>query len=1171
MSITAFSIRRPITVLMIVCGIILLGIISWNRLPQELFPPITYPQITVVTNYENAAPEEIEALISSPIEETVGSVTNIRRINSTSREGTSMVVCEFNWGTNMDIAALNVREKIDLIKDKLPREAEEPIVMKYNPFELPIIVLSVTGRDIAPYDLKELCRRQIKDMLEKIEGVAKATLVGGREREILIELNQHRLRAFGVSIISIIDLLKKTNLNYPAGTIETSFYEYLVRTIGEFKAVDEMKDVPMILEEEVEQEQHGQQVPAEERKKEKKRRLIYLRDIAMIKDTLKDMASISRYNGIDNISISIQKQAGANTLKTAKSIYETIDQLKLSLPPGVEIDVVTDQSIYIKNSINELRNNALQGGVLAFIILLIFLRSVKGSLIVTFGIPIAILFTLIIMYFMGLTLNMMSLGGLALGVGMLVDSGIVTIENIFRRRQQAANISQQQVSQEGTEEITRALFASTLTSIAVFFPLAYVVGMAGQLFKELAITVSFALLGALLLAISLIPIFMAYGKIRLHISQDRPAQSPGAVRDQPRNYFFIFLIIGLIIGIFFASVKLFLSLDREFLPKLDQRQFIIKLDLSGGARIKVTNRVVQRIEQVLLSIPDIKDVTVNIGSDKETTLSGTVELLESNQARMFINLQPLPEYNWLKFWSREKPADDKYRPTSEVVRDLRQRLLKEDLENAELEYILQESVFKAVFTGTAPIVVEVKGFEPHILEQIVQEAEKRFKQVEGIFGLKNTLSKSSPETKLKVDKDRAALYQLSVNQIANVAHAAVKGVVATKFKEQGREIDIRVRLREEDRADFVSVGRLLLVTPIGLNIFLDQVASMVQGVGPTEIKRLDKERVVLLSANIYQRPLNDIVKEIEQHITDIRGQIPANYSISLAGENKEVIESFKSLRFALILALILVYMIMASQFESLLHPFIIMFTVPLSLIGVAIALFITKTAISVVVLMGFIMLGGIVVNNGILLVDFMNNARSKGAGIFEAAVESSKARMRPVCMTALTTIFGLVPLALGLGEGGELRAPLAITVMGGLISATFLTLVFVPCVYIIIEKAKEFIVSIIKPVVTEKIATAESGGKTEVSEAADIPAREVKSKPHFLPEESVESVGREIRLNERQREAWKYIKSAGRITKVEYIIKFKVSLVVAEEDLQTLFRLKLIRELGGKTKYYEPS
>lgn len=1028
---------------MIFLGVILLGLISWTRLPQELFPPIVYPQITVVTSYQNAAPEEIESLITKIVEEAVGTVNNVKRITSTTKEGLSLVMVEFNWGTNMDFAALNVREKIDLIKERLPRESQEPIVMKYNPFDLPVMNLAVTG-PYPPLELRELCRKYIKDAIEKVEGVASATITGGDEREILVEIDQPRLRASQISIVSVVDSIKASNINYPAGTIKESFYEYLIRTMGEYQKVAEIQETPTALEV---PEQEAKTVKEKEEKEQKARRIIYLKDIAKVKDTVKEKTSMSRYNGKDSISIVIRKQSGTNALNVAKGVRREIQKvLAEKLPKNINIQVTYDQSQFIQEAIGNVRDAAVQGAFLAFLVLFFFLRELGSSVVITFSIPISIMATFCLMYFAKINLNMMSLGGLALGVGMLVDNSIVVIENIFRYRQMQKGIKESSV--EGTEEMISPIWGSTLTTIAVFLPFAFVVGIAGQIFKQLSLTITFSLLASIVVAISLVPVLISLG----HRQQLPESKGFDLIRrhldyDQFISYMLgkKTTVIGIVVVLFCVGLFLLFHSEKQFLPRVDQRQFIVKVDMPPGTRLEITDSIVKKLEKLLLAIPETKDVTVNIGSSEERSSAEETALqtLGSHQAQMLINLK------------KKKRLFNTARSTDDVILYLKKGLEKQDLMGAEIEYIAQETSFGTVLEQGAPVALQIRGKDLNRLVELASQVQVRLSKVPGVYGVKSSMTQPSPETKLHILKDKASLYGLSVRDIAVTAQVALKGYVATKFKEKERQedVDIRVRLRPEDRSNMGNLRRLLIHSPMGMDIPLSETAFLTKGSGPTEIKRVDQQRSVVITANAFKRNLNQALSEVSRIARSLK--VPKDYTVELTGEQERMRESFRSLAFALILAFTLVYMIMAAEFESLWQPFLIMFTVPLSTIGVAFTLFITRTPLSVVAYLGIIMLGGIAVNNGIVLIEFINSLRKEGLSAHEAALAASKTRLRPILMTSLTTVLGLLPLALGIGEGAELQAPLALTVMGGLISATFLTLVFIPALYIVVAERLE--------------------------------------------------------------------------------------------------------------------
>jgi len=1157
MSIARLSVNRPVTVIMIFLGIILLGCISWMRLPQELFPSITYPQITVVTSYANAAPEEIESLVTKIIEEAIGTVNKVKRVSSISKEGLSLVMVEFNWGTNMDFAALNVREKIDLIKERLPRESQEPIVMKYNPFDLPVLNLAVTG-PVSPLELRRICRKYIKDSIEKVEGVASAIISGGDEREILVEIDQPRLRASQTSLVLIVDSLKNANINYPAGTIKESFYEYLIRTMGEYQKISEIQDTPTALEV---PEEEARTVKEKEQLEKKGRRLVYLKDIAKIKDSVKEKNNISRYNGKDSVSIVIRKQSGTNTLSVVKNVRKEIQKLIAEkLPKNINIQVTYDQSLFIQESLSNLRDAGIQGGVLSFLVLFFFLWELKSSLIITAAIPISVTATATFMYFTDINFNMMSLGGLAMGVGMVVDNANVVIENIYRLRQSGKSFKEAIIG--GTDEMVSPIMGSTLTNIAVFFPFAFVVGIAGQIFKQLSFTISFSLITSILVAISLVPVLMILSGMSKRDA--RIEQKVEVVTNYYTTKFSDFLatilerkgLVIFVVGIFFfISIGVLLNLNREFMPKVDQRQFIAKIELPPGSRLEVTDSVAKKIENALLNLPETKDVTVNIGSSEEKTSAeeAAIQILGTHQAQVLVNLRKKSRKLGLT------------RSTDEVIQHLKNSVQKQDLQGGDVDYIAQGTSFGTALEEGAPIAIEIKGPDFNKLTELSSILQASLNKIDGIYGVKTSLLAPSPETKLHVLKDKASLYGLSVRDIAVTAQVALKGYVATKFKEKNREedIDIRVRLRPQDRNDLTTLRRFLIHSPLGMDVSLSDVAYLTRGVGPTEIKRIDQQRGVVVTANVYKRDINKVSQEVEQVIKSPAYAVSKDYSLELGGERKKMKESFASLAFALILAFTLVYMIMAAEFESLWQPVLIMFTVPLSLIGVAFSLLITRSSLNVVAYLGIIMLGGIAVNNGIVLIEFVNARRKEGASPRDAVIDASKVRLRPILMTSLTTILGLLPLALGIGEGAELQAPLALTVMGGLTSATFLTLVFIPALYLQIcemfgdrlERVEVKHEAVLQQPVVETV-------RPQI-EPEPLPIVEMP-KPEEAPKTKLE-------LNARQKQLLEMLKHSKKITRKDYAQYFGVSIPTAARDLREMVDKKLLIPKGpfGPGRWYE--
>ncbi|MFZ5802944.1 MAG: efflux RND transporter permease subunit [Candidatus Omnitrophota bacterium] len=1059
MSLPEFSIRKRVTVVMGTVTLILLGLIAFTRLPQELFPPLVFPQITVVTEYVNAAPEEIETLITKPIEEAVSSVNGLKRLESISREGISTVVVSFNWGQDIDFAALAVREKIDLIKERLPKEAEDPVVLKYDPLTRPIMILSVTARDMEPVRLKLLTEKMLKDNLEKIEGVASATISGGLDREVLIEIDQGRLEASHLSLLDVIESVEEANVSYPAGSIKKGLYEYLIRTVGEFQSVEEIKyavagvdtvkdlrprDTSFLEKDSGQGPRETLDALRREIGKEMlQKRLVLTRDIGDVIDGFAEKTSIARYNGVENISISIQKQASANSIQLVDRIKKELAVLKEDVETrGLRYEIVYDHSTFIRRSLSDLLSEAMSGGVLAFIILLLFLGSLGPSIVVTLSIPITVIGVFFLMSLFGITVNIMSLGGLALGIGMIVDTSIVVLENIFRRRQLGERPEEAAVL--GGNEVIWPVISSNLTSIAVFFPLiVFVPGIPGQLFKDLSWTVIFSQVISAIIPLTLV--VMLSTQIKVTNREYKPIvwtgflekNLLGAKSPREQNVFLVKILAG-VLGIFILFLFLFPMMEREVLPKVDQGQFLVKMDMPIGTRLEVTDTTSRKIEEALKAIRDVKDVAVTVGSEKRKEGEAKVETLRASQAILLVNLDK-----------------KRKRSSAEVVQELREKIKGQDLGEADISFILQENEFAFAQGGAKPVVIEVRGYDFEVMKNVVHEVKKSLGKIHGIFGVQDDIGDPTPETKLEIDKRRAALYGISALDISLTAKAAIEGVVATQYREAGREFDIRVRLRGKDRDNIQNLNNLLIYSKVLDSLIpLKEVARVERGLGPSEIRRVNQERSTIITADISKDVRSaKVLEQVKKTLA--AATIPQEFQVVLSGQAREVKENFSKVNFAFILSIMLVYMIMASQFESLMQPLIIMFTVPLAFVGVAIALWVTNTSINVISLLGIVLLGGVVVNNGIILIEYTNQLREQGLELVEAAMQAVKIRTRPILMSATTTVVGLLPLALGLGEGSELRAPLAITTMGGLMSSTLLTLFVIPSLYILSARLAE--------------------------------------------------------------------------------------------------------------------
>ena len=1042
---TRFALQRPITIIMAFLGITLVGVISWQRLRLELLPSLNIPQITVVTSYENTPPEEMESLVTKPIEGALAGVSNVKRVQSVSREGVSLVTLDFNWGTEMNFASLDVREKLDLIRDALPRDVKSPVVMKYDPSTLPVIVLNVSG-EVSPLELRKIAQDEIKRDLERIEGVASAMVTGGLEREILVSVDQGRLMAHRIPLNGLLEELRNANFNFPGGKIETRYTDLRIRTLGEFEKIEEMEGVVV--------GRGTGNAP------------VYLRDVAVVEDTHKEPRSISRVNGKGSVVISVLKAADANTVQVAEGVHREMERINKQLRPRAEVTLAYDQSRFIKTSIRDLRDDGILGGILAFLVILFSMKNLGAALIIATALPISILTTFSLMFAKGMTLNLMSLGGLALGIGDVMDSGIVVLENTDRLRGEGTGA--RVAILKGADEMRRPVMASIFSHIVIFLPILFVRGISGQFFIQLALTISFSLIVSLFVAFTLIPTLEAYQFGRMNdamLPEGKASHGRGPMAWASSFLSPLFNLAEKGIGLsrqsyertlrwaldrpgrvlLLALVALALSLvllagvGREFIPKADQGQFVIKVTAPPSSSLAATDQSVDRIEKLLLGMPEIERVVSSVGSTLDEGIGFQTESTGLNTAQIMVTLR-----------DRSK----RKRSVDEIVSELRSKAAA--WKEITVEYILQQDILQfSRQLGKTPEFLEIKGDERETLRKLSEEVMEKMREVKGLTDIEWSLGQEGPEIRVEVDRLRAASLQLTTKDIAETLRTAIEGTVASQFREEDKEIDVRVRLREGDRRGLPDLERILVYTPARESVSLSSVARVVEGRSPGEIRRRDQSRVIVLAANLTGRKLDQCTEELERKLQTVR--FPEGYSYRFTGEVEEMRESSRSLIFALAFAVLIVYMILASQFESLLYPFIILFSIPLSVVGVALALLITQKTLSLGVYIGAILLAGIVVNNAIILLDCVIQLRREGRPLREALIEAGKLRFRPILMTAATTVLGTLPLGLSWGEGAEIRSPMAIAIVGGMMTSTILTLVIVPVVYLTVEQAREFI------------------------------------------------------------------------------------------------------------------
>lgn len=1005
MKISDLSIRKPVTTTMIVLLVILLGAISLGRLNMDLLPNLSFPMAAVITNYQGVGPNEVETMVTKPLENVLATVTDIKSISSVSSSGQSMIILEFNWGVDMDFATLNMREKIDLITSYLPDDVEKPLVFKFDPSMLPILEVGITGEDDL-VSLKQLIENKVIPRIERLKGVASVGLTGGLNREILVELDQTKLNSYGLNMATINQTLMMENMDLSGGEITRGLTQILIRTKGKFASLDEIKKIL---------------IPTASG-------FVALEDLGEVKDTYQEVLNMARMDGLPSIGLTIQKQTDANTVTVSNLVKRELIKIKSELSDEIGIEFLMDQSQFIETAIGNVTTNAILGGLLAILVLFLFLRNIRSTIIIATAIPISVITTFSLVYFSGLTLNMMTLGGLALGIGMLVDNAIVVLENIYRYRQEGYGAIE--AASLGSQEVGMAIVASTLTTAIVFLPVVFVEGIASELFKELALTITFSLIASLIVALTFIPMASAkilkVSKKEMTANKEKKGIISGIIRRYRSSLDWCLshrlLVMVVLILCLVGSFALFPLIGAEFIPSMDQGELTINVKLPIGTVLSQTNEVVAGIEEQLMSIPEVDTVFTRIGSSGQMMSAN-----DSSAGSLLVKLKKL---------------SDRERSIFTVMEEIRQKIRIPDTEVT----VQALNSMGGGAMGGAPISIKVEGSDLDVLEDLTVKVTQEMAQVSGVREIKDSMSKGRPEMQIKIDRVQAAKYGLRVTHVAAIIKSAIQGDVATRYEVGGQEYDVRVRLKEDHRQKLSQVKDLLIPSPMGSKVSLNQIASFTFEQAPKAIQRKNQVRYAEITADIYDTDLDTAMKAIQARVAE-NVAIPDQYRIVYGGQFEEMIESFKGLALALVLAVLLMYMVLASQFESLLRPFIIMFTVPMAAIGVFLGLYVCGHRISVVSLIGIIMLAGIVVNNAIVLVDYISTLQKKGLSMREAILEAGPIRLRPILMTALTTILALLPLALGISEGSEVQAPMAVVVIGGLTCATILTLYIIPVLY----------------------------------------------------------------------------------------------------------------------------
>jgi HAE1 family hydrophobic/amphiphilic exporter-1 len=1077
MSLVTFSTRRRVTVAMFTVTLVLFGFLALRELKVNLLPDLSYPTLTVRTEYVGAAPSEIENLVTEPIEESVGVVKNLSKLHSVSRTGQSDVILEFAWGADMDKASIEVRDKLESVQ--LPLEAKKSVLLRFNPSTEPIMRLALSGESkVEGVDealLKRLRRygeEELKKRLEPIAGVAAVKVSGGLEDEIQVDIDQQALARLNLSVGTVIDRLRQENVNISGGRLEEGTQRYLVRTINQFVDLEQMRNLLVV-------NRDGYS--------------IYLRDIATVGQGFKERQAIIRLDGSEAIELAIYKEGDANTVDVADRIKAALKQLESDLPADATLTQVDDQSVFIRQALDEVRSEALLGGVLAILLIFFFLRDGWSTFVIGLSLPISIITTFFVMGQFDINLNVMSLAGLALATGMVVDDSIVVLESIAKARERGLSLLDAAV--KGTQEVSMAVVASTLTTVAVFLPLVFVEGVAGQLFRDQALTVAIAMIISLLVSLTLIPMLSSvrasaplgfasepepdhaagltkspllrpiergmgglgwllrkiFGSLMFAITwivtllarivRATVGRALGWVGEQlmkgydvaANGYAHILpaalarptLVLGSAAAAFVFALALIPTLGMDLIPQLAQDRFDLTVKLPSGTQLRDTDALIREVQRKHAGDPGVRVLYAVSGSgtrlDANPTESG------ENVGKLSVILE------------RGAPR------ATEAEEIERLRATMASYPGAEAKFGRPE-----LFSFSTPLEIEIRGTDLAQLESAGRDLVKRLESIDRFADVKSSVEDGFPEIQIRFDQERAAALGLTTRQIADQVVRKVRGEVATRYSFRDRKIDVLVRAREQDRSSVADIGNLIVNPESDRPVTLSSVAEVVNTLGTSEIHRVDQVRVAIISAALRYGDLGSAVNTIERMLAE--KPLAGGVRVHIGGQGEELDASTRSLIFAFGLAIFLVYLVMASQFESLLHPFVILFSIPLAVVGAVLALKLTGNSLSVVVFIGLILLAGIVVKNAIVLIDLVNQLREAGRPKAEAIIEACSARLRPIIMTTLTTLFGFLPLALGLGEGAEVRAPMAITVIGGLTVSTLLTLLVIPVVYDLLDQ-----------------------------------------------------------------------------------------------------------------------
>jgi len=1026
LSLSEFSIRRPVTVLMCTLILILLGGIAFVRLPVDLMPDIVYPTISVRAEYPGVAPEEMENLVARPMEEAFAAAPGVEEITSSSSEGSTNIRVSFVYGTNLDEAANELRIRLDRRRSALPEDMEPPVMYKFDVSQFPIMFLTVSAREMDQRELRHFTEKQIQYRLERVPGVAQFTIRGGLRREIHVDLNLEKLRALNLSVAEVVRIVRQENLNRPVGPVREGRFEVLLRTQGEFQNLDQIRNLVVAT--------RGS-VP------------VYLRDVAAVDDSHEEVRQMVSVDGAPAVRLFVYKQSGANTVEVSEAVWKEVDRIHKDYP-NVRISSTGDSAEYIKAAIANVKDSTVQGGGLAVMILLLFLRSFSSTLIIGVAIPVSVIATFAVMYGYGFTLNTVSFGGLALGVGMLVDNAIVVLESIFQEREKG--VPPMEAAITGSRKVALAVMSSTLTTIAVFVPVLFMKGSSAVTFKQLAYVVSFSLFCSLAVALTVVPVLCSrFLKVTTGIRRSGLGliyHWAGDVQEKMQNQYGSLIrwslnhrlaVLAVASLMFFGTYQIMPLVGVELTPEVDEGEVRADVELEPGTRVEVTDGYLQAmVKTVRDNVPEAQTIMVETGGGGFSRGSAT------HMGELRIRL---------------KPQAERTRTAKQVANALRPILAKQPgvvVRTRVSGGMTNRGSRSGSSSSGDRLTVEIRGHDLQTLEDLAEQVRAAMATVPGVPEVQVSRQPGMPEMLVTVDRLKAATLGLNVSDIADALETSIGGRRTSMYRQQGDEFNILVRLNERDRMNLAQVGQVPLVTLGGRTVPASSVVALRRQEGPVSIDRADQERIIVVSGTLADRDLGSVMTDLDRRLQDIYK--PQGYEFKYGGEYEEQQENFKELTFAAILALILVYMVMASQFESLRDPFIILFSIPLAAVGVVGVLILTQTTFNMQAFLGVIVLVGIVVNNAILLIDCTQQLRrDHGFKVREAVIEAGRTRLRPILMTTTTTVLGLIPMSMGIGEGAELQAPLARVVVGGLVTSTLITLLIIPVIYSLLEERTE--------------------------------------------------------------------------------------------------------------------